>query len=181
MKKVLLLCVMAAAVLSVQSAKAEDFTISFDGGSLGYSGSGVFVGTYNSSEGGYDISSVLSGSVTDPGFGTSAIVGLSSYLGADQILFYPGGPFFDSNGLSFALANSIDINLYDTFVDPYYLDSALQSNPDGDIPELATFSAAPTPEPNSFILFGTAALGLAGLLLRRRLVALAARGQSLVL
>ena len=93
MKKVLLLCVMAAAVLSVQSAKAEDFTISFDGGSLGYSGSGVFVGTYNSSEGGYDISSVLSGWVTDPSFGTSAIVGLSSYLGADQILFYPGGPF----------------------------------------------------------------------------------------
>ena len=171
MKKVLLLCTIVAAALSVQSAKADEFTISFDGGSLGYSGSGVFVGTFNGSEGGYDISSVLSGSVTDPGFGTSDITGLSTYAGADQILFYPGGPFFDLNGLSFALANGVDINLYDIVIGPGdFIDSALQSNPGGDIPEQATFSVV-TPEPNSFILFGTAALGLAGLVLRRRLVA----------
>jgi hypothetical protein len=170
MKKFLLFCTIVAAALSVQSAKADDFTISFDGGPLGYSGAGVFVGTYNSSEGGYDISSVLSGSVTDPGFGTSDITGLSTYAGADQILYHPGGPFFDGNGLSFALANGVDINLYDIIVGPGdYIDSALQSNPGGDIPEQATFAVSP--EPSSFILFGTAALGLAGLLFRRRLVA----------
>jgi hypothetical protein len=170
MKKVLLLCVIAAAALSVQRAEADDFYIAFDGGSLGYSGAGVFVGTYDIPEGGYDISSVVSGSVTDPGFGTSDITGLSTYVGADQILFYPGGPFFDGNGLSFALANGVDINLFDTIVGPDYIDSALQSNIDGDIPELATFTVTDIPEPSSFILFGTAALGLAGLL-RRRLVA----------
>jgi hypothetical protein len=170
MKKVLLLCMIVAAALSVQSAKADEFSISFDGGSLGYSGAGVFVGTYNSSESGYDITSVLYGLVSDPGFGTSSIVSLSTYAGADQILYFPGGPSFDGNGLSFELANGVDINLYDTFVDPYYFDSALQSNPGGDIAEPAGFTVTETPEPSSFILFGTAALGLAGLL-RRRLVA----------
>jgi len=168
MKRVLLFCTILAVALSAQSAKADTFYVSFDADRIGFSGSGLFVGTYDSSLGGYDITSVLSGSVNDPyGFGKSDIVGLSNYDGADQVLYYPGGPYFDSNGLSFTLANGYNINLYDTFHGPYYIDSAVEGTPNSDFAEPANFAVSPTPEPSSFLLFGTGALGLVGLLRRR--------------
>jgi len=170
MKRVLLFCTILAIALSAQSAKADSFSVSFDGGPLGFSGSGVFVGTYDSSDGGFDITSVLSGSVTDPGFGSSNIVGLSTYAGADQILYLPGGPYFDASGLSFTLANGYDINLYDTIYGPFYLDGAVEGNPNPDMQDIAepvNFAVSPAPEPSSFLLFGTGALGLVGLLRRR--------------
>jgi hypothetical protein len=170
MKKLILLSAIAVAMLAVPAAKADDLVVSFDGGSLGYSGEGVFTGTWDSVEGAYDITGVVWGEVVDPGFGTSNIVALSSYLGPDQELFLPGGPYFDGNGLSFALANGVDINLYDAIAGTFYFDSAVESNPNGDIAEDATFSAAVAPEPSSFVMLGSAMLLGAALFMRRRAI-----------
>jgi hypothetical protein len=167
---------MAAAALTVLPAKADSFNVSFNGGPLGYSGSATFVGS-ETSLGVWDISSVLAGgSVTDSGpggFGTSAIVGLSPYAGSDNMLYYlNGGQYFDDSGLSFALANGVDINLFDFVAGSTVFESAVESNPNGDIPEFVTESvAAVTPEPSSLILLGTAAVLGAGDLFRRRRLA----------
>jgi hypothetical protein len=166
--KPLFLCALvAAAALSVQSAKADTFSISFDGGSLGYSGSGIFVGS-ETSPGVFDLTSVLGGSVTDPGFGTSSIVSLSDYAGSDNTLTYPnGGQYFDLNGLAFTLANGVSINLFDYVAGSELFEGALESNPNGDISEFVTESVGPVPEPSTFVLVGTSILGAAGLFRRR--------------
>jgi PEP-CTERM motif len=178
MKRVLLLCLMVAAALMVKPAKADDFTITFDGGPLGFSGSGVFVGTL-SSPGVFDITGVLSGSVTSPDFAvpgsSSNIVATSGYDGSDNLLLFPnGGVYFDLDGLSFTLANGVNINLFE--VDGLG-GGAIESNPAGDIPEFATFTVTPTaapsavPEPSSFVLMGTSVVAAAGALRRRRRLA----------
>lgn len=174
MKRALLLCALATATLTAPYAKADVFAISFDGDALGYSGSGQFIGTL-ASPGVYDITGVRSGgTVTDPGFGTSAIVGLSGYAGSDNLLYYPGSPssgqYFDDLGLSFALANGVDINLWDATVGSTLFENALESNASGDIPELVTETVTPIPEPSSLILIGTSTiLGIARFLRRRLL------------
>lgn len=170
MKSALLLCALMAAALTVQPAKADTFSISFDGGSLGYSGSGIFTGS-ETSPGVFNITSVLSGSVTDPGFGSSNIVSLSGYGGSDNVLSYPnGGQYFDDSGLAFTLANGVSINLYSDIEGSFIFNEALETNPDGDIPEFVTETVtpvAPTPEPSTFVLVGTSVLGAAGLFRRR--------------
>ncbi len=145
------------------SAKAETLDISFSGGPLGYSGSGAFSATNNG--GVYTVTGVVSGIVTDPYFGSSAIVSLSNYAGPDNLV-NPSAPYFDVNGLSFALANGVSINL---FFDGFN-DAALQSNVNGDVEELVTdsVSVAATPEPSSFVLLGSAALLGMGEVARRR-------------
>ncbi len=167
MKHVALLCA-AVAGLMVPAAGASTFDISFNGGPLGYSGSGVF--TARTTTGAlYTVNGVVSGSVTDPNFGTSSILGLSTFAGADELLSFPSPTFFDDSGLSFTLANGVSINL---FFDGFN-EAALQSNVAGDIPELVTDSVkAVTPEPSSLVLLGTAAmLGVADLRRRRHPVA----------
>lgn len=178
MKSALLLCAFMAAALTVQPAKADTFSISFDGGSLGYSGSGIFVGS-ESSPGIFSITDVLSGSVTFPGLGSSNfdssnIVSLSDYGFSDNLLYYPGGaPFFDNSGLAFTLDNGVSINLFSDIEGSFVFNDALMSNPDGDIPEFVTESVTPvapsavTPEPSTFVLVGSSILGAAGLFRRR--------------
>ena len=169
-KRVLLLCLMVAGALIVPSAKADSFTITFTANDYpGFSGSGVFTGN-QTAPGVYDITSVLSGSVTDPS-GSSAITGLSDYFGSDNTLLYPnGGTYFTVNGLSFSLANGDDVNLY---VDPVFGFIALGGSPsDGPFPEAVSVTVvpdvAPVPEPSTLTLLGAPAiLGMAGSLRRR--------------
>jgi hypothetical protein len=180
MKRALLFCAVVAAALTVQSAKADDFTISFDGGPLGYSGSGVFVGT-ETGPGVFDITGVLSGSVTDPGFGTSNIASVSAALGSDNTLFFPdpGTGFFDGDGLSFTLANGIDVNLFDFTAGSTIFASAVDDDPSGGVSEFVTDTVTPftpppsaVPEPGSIVFLGTSAvLGAADFFRRRRLLA----------
>jgi opacity protein-like surface antigen len=174
MKRVLLLCTLAAAALFAPSAKADSFTITFTAVDYpGFSGSGVFAGT-QTNPGVFDITSVLFGSVTDPGFigGSSAIIDTSNYLGSDNTLLYPnGGAYFTDSGLSFSLANGDNVNLYE---DPTVGPTAFEGSSFGDFPEAVTFTVAPyvapVPEPGSLMLLGVPALLGAVRLFRRRCV-----------
>jgi hypothetical protein len=169
MKKALLLSALASLAISWPSANATVFNISFNGGPLGYSGSGDFdAKEFAPAE--YIVTGVYDGSVTDPGFGTSNIVAISSYAGADDALFYPnGGNYFDNNGLSFRLANGVNINLFNFVAGGTLFRSALESNPNGDIPEFVEETVYEvTPEPSSIILLGTSALAGTGFFRRRR-------------
>lgn len=178
MKRALFVCALAAVVVFVKPARADDFIISFTSTSgLGYSGSGVFDAT-SMGDGEYQINSVISGSATDitgAAPGTYSIVGVNSDLGADNLLFYPADPsmgFFDGNGLTFALADGTDINLYALQnIDGTYSPVSVEVPAIGSgFPEYVNESVAFTPEPGSLVLLGTSVLGAAGML-RRRLMA----------
>ena len=175
MKRVLLLCTIAAAALTIQTAKADTFTISFNDGQLGASGSVNVVAT-DMGSGVFDITGVLAGgSVTIPFVGTSDPVAVSDFAGSDNILTFPnGGVFFDDDGFSFALANGVNLNL---FVDGDG-NEAIFSDTSGNggfaeavVTETVT-PFSPVPEPSSLVYLGTsAALGAADLFRRRRALA----------
>lgn len=171
MKRVLFLFVFAVAALMAKTAKADTFQISFDAGSLGLSGSGLFTGTM-SSAGVYSITGILSGSASDPSFGTSTISAISGAYGADNLLLFPnGGAYFDENGMSFTLANGVTINLFDAVSGMPSLLGYIESNAGGDIfggiNITVTPSVAPTPEPGTLVLVGSGALMAAGAFRRR--------------
>src|SRR5579864_5350222 len=99
-----------ALVLCVQVSKADTFSFNFNGPI--YSGSGTFTATNDgagplgSTE--WDITGFTSGSVTNLFNQTSSITGLSTFNGADNIVYAPGilGLYnLDDNGISFLLAN----------------------------------------------------------------------------
>jgi hypothetical protein len=175
MKRVLLLCTIAAAALTIQTAKADNFTISFNDGQLGASGSVNVVAT-DMGSGVFDVTGVLAGgSVTIPFVGTSDPVAVSDFAGSDNILTFPnGGVFFDDNGFSFALADGVNLNL---FVDGDG-NEAIFSDTSGNggfaeavLTETVTpFSPPPSsvPEPSSLVLLGTSAVLCAADLFRRR-------------
>ena len=95
---VLLAIVLAAASVSL----ADTFDFSYTGG--GYSASGVF--TTGNTGSPYTVTGITGWA---DGY---AITGLSSYAGADQLLYEPptGGYYADFGGISFA-ANGVDYNI----------------------------------------------------------------------
>jgi hypothetical protein len=175
MKRVLLLCTIAVAALTVQSAKADDFTIFFNDGQLGASGSVNVVAT-DLGSGVFDITGVLAGgSVAIPFVGTSDAVAVSDYAGSDNVLtFSNGGEFFDFNGFSFALADGVNINLFtdEGGNEAIYSDTSGDGGfAEGVFTETVTPFTPPSavPEPSSLVYLGTSAvLGAADLFRRRR-------------
>jgi len=176
--RLLKLCTLALAILSTASvAHADTFDFNFAGvpvlgSNLLFSGTGTFTAIEEGSSDVYDITGIT-GTVTDWS-GTSIItslIGVSMFDGNDNKLVYPGillgTKFFDSDGVSFGLANGNEINLNNVFA----LNFALLSGPKGpkddttaEFDSVSLSKNSPVPEPNSLALFGTGILGIAGAL-----------------
>jgi len=175
MKKALLLCALGAATLALAAspALADSFNFSFNG--LYYSGSGTLQAS-PLSPGEFTVTGIT-GSVNDNGSNSSNIASVltaGTYLNNDNILYYPGGgtlsgetSYFDGNGLAFSLQNGYEVSL-NTF---FYFVAPGSTATDGtnSVSEFISecVSPAPTPEPGSLALLGTAILGGAGILRRR--------------
>ncbi len=141
-----------------QASALTTFEFSYSGG--GFSGSGEF--TSNDSKPDYYITGA-SGAANG-----SAITGVSFYAGASNLLDYPGAPFVDQGGISFATA---DGNAYNLFALPGQSGYFVISQKEDPMAWAAcatpvSFSVA-VPEPATWAIMLTG-FGLAGAGLRAR-------------
>jgi PEP-CTERM motif len=164
------LCILTLVTLAASSvAHADTFDFSFSGAL--FSASGTFTAIQEGATDLYDITGV-NGTVRNwaGSSNIASLIGLNNFNGNDNKLIYPGvvpqfflpARYFDSNGVSFALADGDDINLNDSWGVEY----ALIGGPKGlALPEADTIDItknSPVPEPSSLALFGTGIFGIAG-------------------
>jgi PEP-CTERM motif len=172
----LALCSLVLAALPSTAALADSVSFDFKFSNADYSGSGVLTADSTSAAGVYQIvgvtGDILIGKTTDAISGLLAAGSFPADGPNDNLLFFPKlpAPFgaFDASGVSFALANGAGkVNLFLGSGEDLKLTGGKQDEQAGTI--TVTAAASPVPEPGSLALFGTGALGLAGMV-RRRLV-----------
>jgi hypothetical protein len=101
----------------------------------------------------------------------STITGLSSYAGADQLLFMPGPPNFDVGGISFSALDGISYNLTDFPDGSNRITNSVYDPPGVGTPEpfqLTSLTITAVPESATWLMMvmGVAAIG-AGLRMGR--------------
>jgi PEP-CTERM motif len=172
---------LALVALPASSAFADTFDFSFNG--LDFSGSGVFTATPD----GGDIYQITG--VTGEVDGSSITGLVANYpkgfgvVANDNLLIDPGAGFFgnqyfDDGGVSFSLADGLDVNLRDVFgfedamigagvYNLNELDSVDISQVSGGGSPNGDPAPSPTPEPASLLLLGTGVMGVAGAIRRK--------------
>jgi hypothetical protein len=166
------LCLFAA--LSACIAAHADTTYSYSYSGADVDGSGNFTIATTSTDGVFEVTSI-SGEMN--GTAITGLVSVGDYKNNDN-LFYASDTYLDDQGVSFSLKDGANVNIFysneDWFVQGdgnFVLDTGSEQ---ANTPlVLRRFSFGPavavTPEPSSFALLATGALGAAGML-RRRLV-----------
>jgi hypothetical protein len=165
-----LTCSVVLVGMGSASARADIFDFSFSGASD--SGSGTFTAVPTSTPGEFMVTAI--GGTTD-GSSIASLFAVDTYPfafgGADNLLYYPSAisvenvspGYLDIYGISYALADGTDINLYfgvfsGVGTDVYNL--IYGSNDTNDLLNNFTLVDISTPEPPSLLLFATGALGL---------------------
>jgi hypothetical protein len=169
LSKILGVTVGMSALLALGTANADVYSFSFAGSGL--SGSGDFITSGTTSP--YAVIDVT-GTASDASYFTSApsaITGLSGFLFADNLLYYPGQPYVDGFGISFDTADGNAYWLGGNSIASF--GTLFVADYPGALPvqlSVTLSSVTPVPEPSTWamMIVGFAGLYLAGYLRARQ-------------
>ena len=149
---------------SCLAARADLFTFAFSG--QGQSAAGSLVANSTGTPGQFLITSI-SGTLT--GVTIAGLLAPGTFGGNDNLLLSNGGNYIpDAAGFSFGLIDGVQANVF-TFTTPPFAGQQFLRRSDGSLSQMTSFqiTPAPVPEPSSWMLLGTAALGMMGTVRRR--------------
>jgi hypothetical protein len=161
-----------APIVANTSANATVYNFSYTSSSLGTFGFGTFTTVDNS---GPSLVTGVTGTESYNGV-SDTITGVSNYAGAQDLLYYPGPPFVDFSGISFATHSKGDFNIYynntnDANHGPlgtWVLSSVNDAGGNSDGLNPIDLVVTPVPEPGTWAMMLLGFCGIGFLAYRRR-------------